>query len=468
MEETSQTDDPISTKKTLTTTPNRKLKRERELRGWSQAMVAEKIGSQPALVNRWENGYAFPSPYYREKLCQLFEKDAEALGLIKNATTEIPKNLPTTLATIPDEANGEATSQEEPVEQTEAPLQQQRIFSRRNILFGITGGIVASGGVLGTWMWSSTHQHSAPLPSLKLSPSITTMYTYTPDPPVFINFVSWAPQGTFIACATGDKTVKVLEAMTGTVIYVYRGHTDFVECAKWSPDGTRIASTSKDKTVQIWKPQNGEVILTYRGHARSVYCVTWSHDGTRIASSGADKTVQVWDALSGKVLTTYRGHTQSVWNITWSPDDASIATCGLDGGIHVWNSGTAVNSPTFTYQGPAGTVTEIDWSPNSNRIVSTHIDSSVHIWDALSGYAVLTYTGHTSQTETARWSPDGKWIASGADDKTVQVWNPFTGKHLLTYQKHTNQITEIAWAPDSKHIASGSQDDSMAVCKVEL
>lgn len=461
MEEIFQPEESISTKKSVATIPNHKLKRERELRGWSQAMVAEKIGAQPALVNRWENGYSFPSPYYREKLCQLFEKDAEALGLIKNTK----RNLSTT-PTTSDEANKEATSPEESIDQ--AVTRQQRIFSRRNILLGITGGVVASGGVLGAWMWSSTYQHSSPQHSLTPSPGITTMYIYKPDPPVFINFVSWSSQGTFIACATGDKTVKVLEAASGNVTFVYRGHTKFTDCAKWSPDGTRIASCSSDKTVQIWKPQTGELLLTYKGHTNSVYCVSWSHDGARVASSGADKTVQIWDAFSGKLLTTYRGHTQSVWNITWSPDDASIATCGLDGGIHIWNPVTGVNSPTFTYQGPSGTVTEIDWSPNSNRIVSTHIDSSVHIWDTVSGYAVLTYTSHTAQTETAKWSPDGKWIASGADDKTVQIWNPFNGKRLLTYQKHTDQITEIAWAPDSKHIASGSRDDSMAVCKVEL
>ena len=61
--------------------PNHSLRRERELRGWSQSYVAGQI-SAPAssYIHRWERGLASPSPYYREKLCALFSKNAEELG----------------------------------------------------------------------------------------------------------------------------------------------------------------------------------------------------------------------------------------------------------------------------------------------------------------------------------------------------------------------------------------------------
>jgi len=62
--------------------PNVRLKREREQRGWSQARVAEQIGSEAVNVSRWERGFSSPSPYYREKLCLLFGKTAQELGLL--------------------------------------------------------------------------------------------------------------------------------------------------------------------------------------------------------------------------------------------------------------------------------------------------------------------------------------------------------------------------------------------------
>ena len=62
--------------------PNRRLKQARELRGWSQAKVAEQIGTDATTVSRWERGLFSPTPYFRERLCQLFGKNAEELGLL--------------------------------------------------------------------------------------------------------------------------------------------------------------------------------------------------------------------------------------------------------------------------------------------------------------------------------------------------------------------------------------------------
>lgn len=63
------------------TNPNRRLRHQRDLRGWTQAMLAEKIGTTIVNISRWENG-SNPGPYFRRKLCEIFDKDANELGLI--------------------------------------------------------------------------------------------------------------------------------------------------------------------------------------------------------------------------------------------------------------------------------------------------------------------------------------------------------------------------------------------------
>ncbi|HEY1353570.1 MAG TPA: helix-turn-helix transcriptional regulator [Ktedonobacteraceae bacterium] len=65
--------------------PNRRLKQARELRGWSQAKVAEEIGTDATTVSRWERGLFSPTPYFRERLCKLFGKNADELGLLEPA-----------------------------------------------------------------------------------------------------------------------------------------------------------------------------------------------------------------------------------------------------------------------------------------------------------------------------------------------------------------------------------------------
>ena len=69
-------------KKASVAKPNLRLKEERELRGWSQKYVADEIGADRYYLSRWEHGTASPSPYYRQKLCAVFGKDARELGLL--------------------------------------------------------------------------------------------------------------------------------------------------------------------------------------------------------------------------------------------------------------------------------------------------------------------------------------------------------------------------------------------------
>ena len=69
--------------------PNQLLKAERELRGWSQKYVADQIGAEHYYLSRWERGTATPSPYYRQKLCALFGKNARELGLLRESAPSV-------------------------------------------------------------------------------------------------------------------------------------------------------------------------------------------------------------------------------------------------------------------------------------------------------------------------------------------------------------------------------------------
>ena len=68
------------------------LKIERELRGWSQAKVAEAVGTNTRTVIRWEQGQTIPYPYYRERLCALFGKNARELGLLEDETGDVEQD----------------------------------------------------------------------------------------------------------------------------------------------------------------------------------------------------------------------------------------------------------------------------------------------------------------------------------------------------------------------------------------
>src|SRR5262249_55223389 len=88
-------------KSSTTTVPNILLRQARELRGWSQKFVAEQIDAPATCyISRWERGRTIPSPFYREKLCRLFGKDALELGFFLSKEPQEVPSITSNAATV--------------------------------------------------------------------------------------------------------------------------------------------------------------------------------------------------------------------------------------------------------------------------------------------------------------------------------------------------------------------------------
>jgi len=72
------------------TIPNERLRRARYEKGWTQAELAEKMGTTFETVSRWERGIKAPSAFFRRKLCDVLGRTAEELGLLAD-----PNAVPT-------------------------------------------------------------------------------------------------------------------------------------------------------------------------------------------------------------------------------------------------------------------------------------------------------------------------------------------------------------------------------------
>ena len=57
-------------------------------RHWTQLEVADRLGTTPGNVSRWERGITSPGPYFRHRLCELFDRSAQELGLTWNESDE--------------------------------------------------------------------------------------------------------------------------------------------------------------------------------------------------------------------------------------------------------------------------------------------------------------------------------------------------------------------------------------------
>lgn len=143
---------------------------------------------------------------------------------------------------------------------------------------------------------------------------------------------------------------------------VLTGHTDGVCHVAYSHDGTRLASASWDGTVRIWDTATGQQQVTIEGHEDAVRSVAFSSQGC-LASGGDDHTIRLWDAATGDHLAIIREHTGPVTSVAFSSDGTVLASASGDKTVKLWE----IDAPAIetTEPDPPNVVEELVTNPKS-------------------------------------------------------------------------------------------------------
>jgi WD40 repeat protein/serine/threonine protein kinase len=275
--------------------------------------------------------------------------------------------------------------------------------------------------------------------------------------------VAFSPDGSRLASASGDKTIKIWDTASGRELRTLEGHLDEVWSVAFSPDGNRLASASWDQTIKVWDLASGQV-RTLKGHTHRVWSVAFSPDGSRLASGSWDKTIKVWDTASWEPR-TLEGHTNWVRSVAFSPDGSWLASASEDRTIKVWDTANLANGQELhTLRKHTGPVLSVAFSLDGKRLASGSRDQTIRIWDTASGQEVLRpLEGHTNWVRSVAFSRDGSRLASASHDQTIKVWDAASGQVLRTIKGHAGGVWSVAFSPDGSRLASGDDDQTIKV-----
>lgn len=280
-----------------------------------------------------------------------------------------------------------------------------------------------------------------------------------------INAVAWSPDGSLLATASDDGTVRIWDAQEAAdpvALTCRRG--DRVYAVAWSPDGKRLAGGSRDRTVTVWDAETWAELGVLTGHDDSVGALAWSPDGDRLATASSDRTVRIWDAETHAELTVLTGHELPVWDLAWSPGRRQcLASASDDGTVRVWSLSPGGRTTELT--GHRAGVSAVAWCPDGRRLASVSEDRTALVWNI----AEAEEEGDEPQARKLEsltplncvtWSPDGRHIVAGDDDRTVHVWEACTGEESRLIG-HTDSVNGIAW--HGRRIATVSRDRTVAI-----
>ena len=237
----------------------------------------------------------------------------------------------------------------------------------------------------------------------------------------------------------------ILNAIIGSQITTFSGHTQEVNSVVFSSDGALLVSGGDDETVKLWDVQTGGVIKTFSGHTDWVRSVSISADRTIIVSGSKDCTLHLWNIKAGKCYHTVEC-IDYPFCMSLSPTYPQHLVAIVSGEVLQWDiNGHQVKHP---YKG-----SHIAFSPDGTLSVLYH-EGTFTVQNSNSGEVVAIFQSASSGGTCCCFSPDNKFVAVGINS-TIFVWDISSDALLAEILiGHTYAVTALVFSSPSSLISS--------------
>lgn len=347
------------------------------------------------------------------------------------------------------------------------------------------GTIVAVGGSLGIWLYDSQ--------------TLETIGLLQGHEDVVWD-LSWSPDGTMLASASWDQTLRIWDVAAQKELFSLRGDDQYTNVA-WSPDGNTLAATTWYPAVELWDVErrnqldvvetltemtindlawspdgerlavatDGDGVLLWdpttkaaqvRLDVATTYCVRWSPDGTMLATCGSEDTpsIRIWQSDTGDLIQEFTGHNYGVYDIAWAQGGEFLLSVGGDDTARLWNVAEGWEEGTVLEF--EGTLLHVLWLEESQSVVLAAASGTMMSFplDNTDDDDMAWLDAHTASLYSLSWSPDSDYVAAGGSDATVRVWDAWSGEQTGLWDGHDYGVNAVSWSPDGTYVASAGDD----------
>ncbi|XP_058801555.1 actin-interacting protein 1 [Phymastichus coffea] len=366
----------------------------------------------------------------------------------------------------------------------------------------------------------------------------------------FVQAVRYSPSGNLFASAGFDGKVYIYDGTTSELVGEVGSpaHQGGVYGVAWKPDGTQLLTCSGDKTCKLWDVETrtlvDEFIMGNTVDDQQVSCLWQENYVLSVSLSGFINYLDVNNPL--KPLRIVKGHNKPITVLTTSQDKSTIYTGSHDGYVTNWKSSTGENDriggqghgnqingmkasanvvytagiddtlrtidiATNSYENtailrlgsqPRGLdiygdivivaavkqliVTKeekkvsglpINYDPscvtinqgNGDVAVGSSSDNKVYIY-TLDGTNLTPKTEleHLGGVTGAAYSPDNKYLVACDSNRKVILYvaDEYKLAHNKEWGFHNARVNCVAWNPESTMVASGSLDTTIIIWSV--
>ncbi|XP_011301844.1 actin-interacting protein 1 [Fopius arisanus] len=310
----------------------------------------------------------------------------------------------------------------------------------------------------------------------------------------FVQAVKYSPSGNLFASAGFDGKVFLYDGTSSELVSEIGSpaHQGGVYGVTWKPDGTQLLTASGDKTCRLWDVETKSLITEFNMGStvedQQVSCLWQGDHLLSVSLSGFINYLNVNDP--SKPLRIIKGHNKPITVLTLSPDRGTIYTGSHDGHVTNWNASTGENdrvqgqghgnqingmkaSGNLLYTaGIDDTLRAIDIASNSYNDADTiKLDSQPRGLDIYNDIVVTAAMRQIHLTQSGRKvsklpidyepscvgvNPETGDVAIGStSDNKVYVYNlSGTSLTLKLELEHLGPVTDVAYSPDNKYLVA--------------
>lgn len=199
----------------------------------------------------------------------------------------------------------------------------------------------------------------------------------------YISGLCFSPDSTLLAAGSGDRSISILNASSGTLLYPPirppEEKAGVVTSIALSANGLVLASSSQiGNRIILWEVHTGKLLRELVGHKSTVWTLAFSLDGYLLASGSGDTTVRLWDTETGQVSSLLEGCRKDVFCVAMSPDGKLLATASAEPRVRVWDvdSGHRLASIESGHKW----IRDLAFSPRQELLAGASDDGHVYVW----------------------------------------------------------------------------------------
>ncbi|MBW0510069.1 hypothetical protein O181_049784 [Austropuccinia psidii MF-1] len=233
-------------------------------------------------------------------------------------------------------------------------------------------------------------------------------------------------------------------------------HQGIINVVRYNHGAQYLLTAGQDRSIRLWNAKSGSLIKDYIGHGYEISDIDVSPNNSHLASVGGDRSVFYWDVSTGSILRRFSGHTGQINSCGFNSDGNLLISGSFDASLRIWDIKSQQRLPIQIFQDARDSITSVIVS--SSEIISGSVDGHVRTYDVRMGR--LTQDYFEDPVISIHLLKDTKTMAVATLNSTIRLIDRQNGEMLQKFTGHraSNYQSRICMSYDEAQVLAGDED----------